>query len=158
MIIFDIKFALLFMNVYKVSLFQFSGKNWTEQWVIEVVIYKVRKYSREMPFLRQTSSEQADAQSRPQVRREMLSVHWEAWTWLCIVTLECKSLVKRFPPKTANLNSTSTTKTRRNKYARRLRYTERTLLNRNIQKNWSTKYQSINTQPMKTKQSNTLTD
>ena len=59
----------------------------------------------------QASSEQADAQSRPQVS-----------------TLECTSPAKKFPLKTANLNSTSTTKTRRNKYTRRLRYPERTLL------------------------------
>ena len=42
-IIFDIKFVLLFMNAY-VSLFQFWEKNWTEQWVIKVMLYKVRKY------------------------------------------------------------------------------------------------------------------
>ena len=43
-IVFDVKFALLFMNGYHVSLFQFWGKNWIEQWVIEVMVYKVRKY------------------------------------------------------------------------------------------------------------------
>ena len=42
-IIFDSKFALLFINGY-VSFFQSWGKNWTEQWVIEVMMYKVRKY------------------------------------------------------------------------------------------------------------------
>ena len=44
MITFDIKFAFLFMNGYNVNLFQFWGKNWTVQWVIKVVMYKVRKY------------------------------------------------------------------------------------------------------------------
>ena len=43
-IIFDIKFTLLFINGYNVSVFQFWGKNWTEQWVIEVMMYKVRKH------------------------------------------------------------------------------------------------------------------
>ena len=36
----------------------------------------------------QPPSEQADAQSRPRVSREMLPVHWKAWTCLSIVTLE----------------------------------------------------------------------
>ena len=43
-IIFDIKLSLLFMNGYNASLFQFWGKNWTEQWVIEVMMYKVWFY------------------------------------------------------------------------------------------------------------------
>ena len=37
------------------------------------------------------------------------------------------------------------------KYTRRLRYTWRTLLKLKNTKNWSTKYQRINTQPIKTK-------
>ena len=43
-IIFNIKFFLLFMNGYNVTLFKFWGKNWIEQRVIEVMMYKVRKY------------------------------------------------------------------------------------------------------------------
>ena len=42
--IFDIKFAFLFMNGYNVCIFQFWGKNWIVQRVIEVMMYKVRKY------------------------------------------------------------------------------------------------------------------
>ena len=85
-----------------------------------------------------------------------VALKWEgrcclSWTCLSNATLECTSPAKRFPLNNANLNSTSTTKTRTNKYTRRLSYTERTLLNLKIQKNWSTKYQRINTQPMKTK-------
>ena len=99
----------------------------------------------------QASSEQADAQSRPQVSREMLPIHCHVWTCLSNATLECTSPAKRFPLKTANLNSTSTTKTRTNKYTRKLRYTERTLLKLKNTKNWSTKYQRINKQLMKTK-------
>ena len=34
--------------------------------------------------------------------REMLPVHCHAWTCLSIVTLECTSPAKRFPPKTVN--------------------------------------------------------
>ena len=51
---------------------------------------------------RQASSEQANAQSRRQVSREMLLVHWQAWACLSIVTLECTSPAKRFPPKSVN--------------------------------------------------------
>ena len=66
--------------------------------------------------------------------------------------LECTLPAKRFPLKTANLKNISKTKTRTNKYTHRLRYTERTLLKLKIQKKpSSTKYQEINTQPMKTK-------
>ena len=43
-IVFDVKFVLLLMNGYHVSLFQFWGKNWTEQWVTEVMVYQVRRY------------------------------------------------------------------------------------------------------------------
>ena len=50
----------------------------------------------------QASSEQSDAQSRPQVSREMLTIHCHAWTCLTIVTLECMSPAKRFPLKTVN--------------------------------------------------------
>ena len=52
------------------------------------------------------------------------------------------------------LDSTSTTKTKTNNYTRRLRYimnTWRTLLKLTNTKNWTTKYQIINIQPMKTK-------
>ena len=31
------------MSWSNVSLFQFRGKNWTEQWAIEIMMYKVRK-------------------------------------------------------------------------------------------------------------------
>ena len=57
---------------------------------------------RKMPVQPQASSEQADAQSRSQVRREMLPIHCHTWTCLSIVTLECTSPAKRFPPKTVN--------------------------------------------------------
>ena len=95
---------------------------------------------------------------RPQMGRQMsrVGLKWVgtcclSWTCLPNVTLECTSLAKRFPLKTANLNNTSTTKTRTNKYTRRLRYTERTLLKMKNIKTWTTKYQRINTKPMKTK-------
>ena len=68
----------------------------------------------------QVSSEQPDAQSRPQVGREMLPIHCHAWTCLSNATPECTSPTKRFPLKTASLNSTSTTKTRTNKCTCRL--------------------------------------
>ena len=58
--------------------------------------------SRKMPVRMQALSEQANAQSRPQVCREMLPIHCHAWTCLSIVTLECTSPAKRFPPKTVN--------------------------------------------------------
>ena len=58
--------------------------------------------SRKMPLLLQVSGEQADTQSRPQVRREMLPIHCHDWTCLLIFTLECTSPAKRLPPKTAN--------------------------------------------------------
>ena len=84
--------------------------------------------SRKTRLSPQASSEHADAQSRPQVSREMLPVHWQARIYLSNAIFECTSFVKRLPPKTANLNSTSTTKTRTNKCTRRLRYPERLLL------------------------------
>ena len=59
-------------------------------------------FSKETRLRDQASSEQADAQSRPQVSREMLPVHCHAWTCLSIITLECTSPAKRFPPKTVN--------------------------------------------------------
>ena len=57
-----------------------------------------------MPFLPQASSEQAEAQSRPQVSRQMPPIHCHDWTCLSIVTLERTSPAKRFPPKTVNEN------------------------------------------------------
>ena len=72
---------------------------------------------------------------RSQVSRQMPRVDHKwvrrcclSWTCLFNATLECTSPAKRFPLKTANLKSTSTTKTRTNKYTRRLRYAGRTLL------------------------------
>ena len=57
--------------------------------------------SRKMPLLpRQASSEQEDGQSRPQVSRQMLPIHCHAY--LLIVTLECTSPAKGFPPKNFN--------------------------------------------------------
>ena len=50
----------------------------------------------------QASSEQADAVSRPQVNREVLPIHCQAWACPSIVTLECTSPAKRFPPKIVN--------------------------------------------------------
>ena len=76
----------------------------------------------------QASNEPADAQKNPQVSTEMLPVHCHTLTSLSNATFECTTPGERFPLKTANLNSTSTTKTRTNKYTRRLRYTARTLL------------------------------
>ena len=58
--------------------------------------------SRKMPVLPQDLSEQADSQSRCQVSRETLPTHCHASTCLSIVTLECTSASKRFPPKTVN--------------------------------------------------------
>ena len=58
--------------------------------------------SRKISLPPQASSEQADAQSRPQVSREMLPVHCHAWTCLSTVTLECALPAKRFPPQTVN--------------------------------------------------------
>ena len=55
-----------------------------------------------MPVRLQASSEQADAQSRPQVSREMLPIHCHVGACLSIVTLECTYPAKRFPPKTIN--------------------------------------------------------
>ena len=43
-----------------------------------------------------------DTQSRSQVSRKMLPVHCHAWTCISVVTLECTSPAKRFPPKTVN--------------------------------------------------------
>ena len=57
-----------------------------------------------MRLLSQASNKQADAQSRPQVSREMLPIHCHAWTCLSIVAFECTSPAKRFPPKTVNEN------------------------------------------------------
>ena len=47
------------------------------------------------PLIPQTSSEQADAGSSPQVGREMLPIHCQALTCLSIVTLECTSPAKK---------------------------------------------------------------
>ena len=47
------------------------------------------KISRKTRIRVQTSKERADSQSRLQVIREMLPIHYHAWTWLSIVTLEC---------------------------------------------------------------------
>ena len=47
--------------------------------------------SRKVRLLLQVSSEQVDAQGRPQVSWEMLPIHCHAWTCLSIVTLEYKS-------------------------------------------------------------------
>ena len=58
--------------------------------------------SSKMRVLLQTSSKQADNQSRPQVSREMLLIHCQAWTCPFIVTLECTSPAKRLLSKTAN--------------------------------------------------------
>ena len=52
--------------------------------------------------LLQASSEQPDEQSRPQVGRKMLPIHCHDLTCLSIVTLECRSSAKRFPPKAVN--------------------------------------------------------
>ena len=57
---------------------------------------------RKIGLQRQASSEHADAQSRHQVSREMLLVHWQAWICLSIVTHEYTLTTKRFPPKTVN--------------------------------------------------------
>ena len=97
--------------------------------------------SRKTPLSLQDPRKQADAQSRSQVSRQMLPIHCHAWTCLFIVTFECTSPTKRFPPKTAKwkeipsnptntkkLNSAPTTKTKTNKYTRRLWCTWRTLL------------------------------
>ena len=43
-IIVESRFPLLFMNGCNIGLFQFWEKNWNEQWVIEVMMGKVRKY------------------------------------------------------------------------------------------------------------------
>ena len=58
--------------------------------------------SRKMPFRSQVSSGEADAQCRPQVSRQMLSIHCHDWTCLFIAILECTWPAKRFPPKTVN--------------------------------------------------------
>ena len=50
----------------------------------------------------QASSEQADAQSMPQMSKQILPINCHAWTCLSIVTLECTSPAKRFPPKTVD--------------------------------------------------------
>ena len=63
--------------------------------------YWVTRVCRKTRVQSQTSSEQADAQSRPQVSREMLPIHCNAWTCLSIVTLEYTSLV-RFLPNAVN--------------------------------------------------------
>ena len=120
--------------------------------------------SRKTRLQPQVLREQADVQSRPQVNREMLPIHFNAWSSLSIFTLEWTSPAKRFPPKTANeknsfisnkykkkMSSTSATKTKTNKYVRTLRCAWRTLLKLKNTKNWSTKFQRINTQPIKTK-------
>ena len=65
--------------------------------------------------------------SRQMPRVGLKSVWRCCLSWTCL-TLECISPAKRFLPKTPSINSTSTPKTRTNKYTRRLRYTGRTLL------------------------------
>ena len=66
-------------------------------------LLKKRLWSSRKPrILPQASSEQADAQSRPQVSRQMLPIHFHSWTCLSIVMLESTSCAKRFPPKTLN--------------------------------------------------------
>ena len=136
-------------------------------WMRFWLIWNKTPSSRKTRLQPQVSREQADAQSRPQVNREILPIHCHTWTCLSIFTLECTSPAKRFRPKTANekkffciqqykkkkkkMSSTSATKTKTNKYARILRYTWRTLLKLKNTKNWSTKFQRINTQPIKTK-------
>ena len=50
----------------------------------------------------QGSSEQADAQSMPQVSREILPIHCHTLTCLSNAMLEFTSPAKRFPPKATN--------------------------------------------------------
>ena len=50
----------------------------------------------------QASSEQADAQGKPQVCREMLPIHCRTRTCLSNATLECTSPAKRFSLTTVN--------------------------------------------------------
>ena len=64
--------------------------------------YRCTNSSRKTGLRPHASGEQADAQSRPQVSREMLPVHCHAWTCLSIATLECTSPAKRFPSKTVD--------------------------------------------------------
>ena len=121
----------------KFAFFNFSSK--TCFWSVKYISGRWQKLmtwpfvisSRKTRLSPQTSIEQADAQSRPQVSKEMLPVHWQDWTCLSNATLECTSPAKRIPLKAAIMNSTFTTKTRANKYTHRLKYGERTLL-----KNW----------------------
>ena len=56
--------------------------------------------ARKMRVMPQASSEQA--QTRPQVSREMLPILCHAWTCLSIARLECISPAKRFPQKIFN--------------------------------------------------------
>ena len=58
--------------------------------------------SRKLRISLQASSEQADDQSRLQVNRKILPIYFHVWICLSIVTLECTSPAKRFPPKTIN--------------------------------------------------------
>ena len=66
----------------------------------ENIIFHIGISSKKRRIRAQASREQADAQSRPQVSREMLPIHCHAWTCLSIIMLECTSPAKWFPPKT----------------------------------------------------------
>ena len=104
----------------------------------------------------QISNEQVDAQSIPQVSKEMLPVHCQAWTCLSSTTHECTSPAKRFPLKTVNEKNYFL-------YTQSMTFilTENqwTLIKLKNTKNWSTKYQKINKQLMKTKkQTSALAD
>ena len=120
-------------------------------------------FSKETPLRSQTSSEQADAQSRTQVSREMLPVHCHAWKFLSIVTLECTSPAERFPPKIVNEKKFLSIQQIQKNWTALLQR----ILNRQVHsqikihlkkitkirkyKKLKCKYQRINTQPIKTK-------
>ena len=64
--------------------------------------FKLAHFSKETGLLLQASNEQADSESRPQVSREVLPIHCQAWTCPSIVMLNYTSPAKRFLPKIVN--------------------------------------------------------
>ena len=66
------------------------------------ICYIILPSSRKTRLRRQTSNDQADAQSRSQVSKEMLPIRCHGCSGLSNAMVECTSPVKRFPPKIAN--------------------------------------------------------
>ena len=97
-------------SIYYCFLFD-AEFNFSEEWNAHVNVsffvfcfnfFQLAHFSKETRLLLQASSEQADTESRPQLSREILPIHCQAWTCPYIVMLNYTSPAKRFLPKIVN--------------------------------------------------------